>query len=357
MSLGIGENAYIKFELGLELGCTLNERIEARKHLFQVIQDKDYRISLSDIAADFSLASNTKAAIISKIAGHLFSFKDSFPPDLCSVGSFGGFSELITLPFFIDQLEKLNVHPSSLDEAEKRFIIDVLKGALIPDENEENYFQELASKISSEPNTLFLMTSGNAGHVSYYLIWNRFLIYMDKGAGSGAFPGVQVYALPDRSCLTPEVLKCIHERLSRSKQDKETYSQWIESKLSLSRSFTHQSKRQKMGNCTWASMKLVFKTLLALKRLKTEEGLMNAFLVTQPHHTIAMRKLKRNFVKELKELSAGSSDFVIQTTCSHLLTLVPPKYNLVIRISRPMPPPISPKKQARKRRAIVKNKV
>ena len=78
MSLGIGENAYIKFELGLELECALNERIEARKHLFQVIQDKDYRISLSDIAADFSLASNTKAAIISKIAGHLFSFKDSF---------------------------------------------------------------------------------------------------------------------------------------------------------------------------------------------------------------------------------------------------------------------------------------
>lgn len=355
MTLGIGDNAFTRFELGLEPSCALSERVQARQHLFQVVQNKGCRISLQDIVADTSLNPEFKSAIIAKLAGHLFSFKDSFPSGLCATNSFNGFSEHITLPFFVDQLEKLRNSSLPLKDSEIRFVVDVLKESLSPDPVEEDYFEKLASAISTDLNRLFLLPSGNQGHLSYYLIWNRFLIYMDKGAGCGASPGVQVYALPDRSCLTAETLKFIVNRIPRLRGEKWPSSNWISTTLGLVKSFDFISKKQKIGNCTWAVMTLISKTLLAVQRLNCEGGLFMSFLENKPYHIMVIRKIKRNFVKELRDLAKKAEHPLLQTTCIQLLALVPAKYNLVVRIPRPCPSQISAEKHADKRQAVEKN--
>ncbi|MBS4169103.1 ankyrin repeat domain-containing protein [Parachlamydia sp. AcF125] len=111
---------------------------------------------------------------------------------------------------------------------------------------------------------MVLLTSGWAGHACYRFLYQGFYVEVNRGAKAGHSPGYQIYKI--NAALTPKLI----ERMRGGEKKLFRYAQKDQKKicagLDLKQIVKGKLKAQKVGNCTIANGKAIFRMMLLIDR-------------------------------------------------------------------------------------------
>jgi hypothetical protein len=187
-----------------------------------------------------------------------------------------GFSEAFTLPMIASSVgEYSRQNDSKISEYEGSWISQLLNNTASHDSYEAGYEHFLHELITDPENrNIITIASGYDWHATHLFYWRGFLIYCNRGAGSGSEPGIQVYRVPDSKRITPDLIKGLirrHEITTELWNEKYSIGALVLA-LGLEKVVHLKQKNQKTGNCTYITTKCAVRALLAIGALAEQYG-------------------------------------------------------------------------------------
>ena len=322
--LSLGSFPNLAFELGMDSGLQLPERKAIRKLLYSLVSKPECPVTILNIFSDHTLEESVRLSIILKLASHIFSWKELPPIPNFTLPDPSGFSELVTLPYIICQIEASTDATANLSCEERLWIASSLRSTLFGEILKDKDYPYYIDRMKQEPDTVFTLGSGYNNHIIYIILWGRYLIHCNRGSGCRQSPGIRVYDNPSSDWITEDCLKKIICRIDNSDTDWPHY-RWIEKELKLNFLFKILMKSQGMGNCTWASTKALLRAVIAIKKI-SKNGFFADFQTSYPHYKKMSSAIKRQFLKDVNRLTEEEGSETAKRVLQAVEAKIPVKY-------------------------------
>lgn len=173
----------------------------------------------------------------------------------------------------------------NLADEQKAWIQDMLSRALCHDNVDQGDLQKICDEIRGGSNDPIILGAGYNWHSAQIVFYKGYFAYLNCGNGCGATPGWTLYKMGNMEKINPEYLHKIVNRLDVGQSDYLTREK-IKVDLEAEEIFYAPMKLQKVGNCTYKSLKAAIHFLLTVWELKLDES------ASQENFSLASEKVK-----------------------------------------------------------------
>ncbi|WP_068468256.1 hypothetical protein [Candidatus Protochlamydia phocaeensis] len=178
-----------------------------------------------------------------------------------------GFCEAFTIPMIAASFEDFAKIDPFFDEDSQRWIVEAMNQTTSSDSISDREIEAIAARIqASEFIGPISIGAGYDWHATGAIFFGDYLMYCNRGAGSGTQPGIHLFRIPDRSLVTKEVIRQLSRRQEVTSAQHFNCSD-IERELGGVRIHYENLPSQETGNCTYVSMQTALFSLMTIKHL------------------------------------------------------------------------------------------